>query len=361
LLLSTPEQSLAYLRFKEIRIKIFFMRSSFDLKHNTGKITPESQEDLEILEEVITPGSLVTAKSPRSIKIRREGELVRAKTGRKEVMMKVEIEKVELKEKLRLTGKIIEVAEDVEKGYHTIEVEPEKFIKVEKIWKSWEIDRIKSAERIYEPILICILDETEADFYLLKERYKWLLHLDAEVSGKRYDTKKAEEKQKEYLQNILNILKSKSEAIRKIIIAGPAFAKDNVQKLAKEREKQLLEKLTIEPTFQTGDNGLEELLKKGLLEKLTKMSRVEEETKVVEKLLEALANSGKAVCGLEKVREALESGVVDLLLISDKKIREYEEILDLADRMRIKIMVVSSKHLAGEKLLGLEGIAALLK
>jgi len=335
------------------------MRSSFDLKHNIGKITPDSMEDLEILKEVITLGSFVTAKSPRSIKIKREGDLVRAKSGKREVVLKIQVEKIELKENLRLTGKIVEAAEDVEKGYHTIEVEPGKFIKVEKIWKGWEIDRIKSAERKYETVLICILDETEADFYFLKERYKHLLHLDAEVLGKRFETKKAEAKQREYFENVLNILKNKSEKIRKIIIAGPAFAKEDVLTLIKSREKELLGKITVESTYQTEENGLQELLNKGLLEKLTKMSRAEEETKAMERLLEEIGKNGKAAYGLEKTRESLEAGLINLILISDKNIRDYEEVLDLADKMRVRIMVVSSQHSAGEKLLGLGGIAGL--
>ena len=335
------------------------MKSSFDLKHNTAKITPESQEDLEILKEVITTGSFVTSKSPRSIKVKREGELVRAKTGRKEVIMKIQVEKIDLKEKLRLTGKIVEAPEDVERGYHTIEIEPEKFLKVDKIWKGWEIDRVKAAERKTEPVLVCILDENEADFYMLKERYKHLIHIDSEASGKRYDSKKAEEKQKEYFNKLLDVLRSKSN-IPKIIIAGPAFAKENLQKVIKEREKSLLEKIIIDSTFQTGDTGLQELLKKGLIEKLTKLSRVTEETQAVESLLESISGSGKAVYGSEKVKEATESRVVRLLLVSDSKIRDYEDVLDIADKMRVKIMVISSQHDAGEKLLGLGGIAGLL-
>ena len=335
------------------------MRSSFDLKHNLAKLTPESQEDLEILKEVITPGSFVTAKSPRSIKVKREGELVRAKSGRKEVILKIQVEKTDLKEKLRLTGKILEAPEDVEKGYHTIEIEPDKFLKVEKKWKGWEIDRVKSAERKTEPVLVCVLDDSEADFYMLKERYNHLIHLDSEASGKRYDLKKAEEKQKEYFIKLLEILKSKSD-VRKMIIAGPAFAKENLQKLVKEREKPLLEKIIIEPTFQTGETGLQELLKKGLIEKLIKLSRVTEETQAVERLLEAVSGTGKAVYGLEKVRDALNSGVVRLLLVSDKKIRDYEDALDLADSMKVRIIVISSEHEAGERLMGLGGIAGFL-
>ncbi|MFH1229744.1 MAG: hypothetical protein V1678_04960, partial [Candidatus Aenigmatarchaeota archaeon] len=326
------------------------MRSSFDLKHGLAKLTPESLEDLEILKQVISPGSFVTSKSPRSVKIKREGELVRAKSGRKEVLMKILIEKADLSESLRLNGKIVEAPDDVDRGYHTIDIEPEKFLIVEKAWKGWEVDRIKSAERKTEPVLVLILDENEADFYMLKERYKFLLHIDSESSGKRYDARKAEDKQKEYFAKILDILRSKA-SISKIIIAGPAFAKENIQKLIKEREKPLLSKIIIDATYQTGETGLQELLKKGLIEKLTKISRVTDETMAVESLMQAISGSGKAVYG-EKVKEALDSGVVRMVLVSDAKIEECEEALDKADKMNIEIMVISSQHEAGEKLLG---------
>ncbi len=337
------------------------MRSRFDLKHNIGKITPESKEDLFILKEVITPGSFITAKSPRSVKIRREDKLIRAKTGRREVLMKIEVEKIELKDKLRLTGKMLEAPETVDKGYHTIEVEAGKFIKVEKEWKSWEIDRVKSAERKPEPILICILDENEADFYFLKQRYKHLFNLISRATGKRFDTKKAEKERKEYYVNILNELKKRSKRVKKIVIAGPGFAREDLQKLIKEREKELLEKLMMEFTYQTGNLGLQELLKKGLIEKITKYSRIAQETKAVEKLLEEINKNGKAVYGLEKTKEALENGTVDFLLVSDIKIREFEELLDLADKIKCKIMIIASEHAAGERLVGLGGIAGLLK
>jgi protein pelota len=336
------------------------MRSGFDLKHNIGKITPESAEDLSILKDVITPGSLVTAKSPRSVKIKREGYLIRVKTGRREVIMKVQVEKIELKDKLRLTGKIVEAPEDVEKGYHTIEIEPDKFLKVEKQWRSWEVDMVKSAERKPEPVLICVLDENEADFYFLKERYKHLFSLSSEASGKRFDSKKSEVKRDEYYAKILNELMTRSGKVLKIIIAGPGFARDDLQKLMKQRAKELLDKTIIEFTYQTGNLGLQEVLKKGLIEKITKYSRITEETKVVEALLEEINKNGKAVYGLEKTRDALNNGTVSFLLVSDTNIREYEELLDRAERLKCSIMVISSEHDAGEKLLGLGGIAGLL-
>ncbi len=336
------------------------MRSSFDLKHNLAKITPETKEDLEILKEVITPGSLVKAKTPRSVKIKRNERIIRAKTGRREVLLKIEVEKVELRENLRLTGKIIEAPEDVEKGYHTIEVKPGKFLVVEKEWKGWEVDRVKSAERKVEPVLICILDEREADFYILKEKYKHVLHISSEAFGKGIEMKKVEKKIKEYYDEILKEIRKKGKNVKKIIIAGPGFAKENLKKLMKEREKELLEKVIVEHTFHSGNLGLQELLRKGLIEKLTKMSRVAEETKVVEEMLTRIGKNGNAVYGPEKTEEVLNQGKVKLLLVSDKRIREFEKILDIADKMKCKIMVISSEHEAGEKFLSLSGIGALL-
>lgn len=336
------------------------MRSGFDLKHNIGKLTPESAEDLSILKDVITPGSLVTAKSPRSVKIRRDGDLIRAKTGRREVIMKVQVEKIELREKLRLTGKIVEAPEDVEKGYHTIEIEPDKFLKVEKQWRSWEVDMVKSAERKPEPVLICILDENDADFYFLKERYKHLFSLSSEASGKSFDSKKSEVKRDEYYAKILNELMTRSGKVLKIIIAGPGFARDDLQKLMKQRAKELLDKTIIEFTYQTGNLGLQEVLKKDLIEKITKYSRISQETKAVEALLEEINKSGKAVYGLEKTRDALDNGIISFLLVSHTKIREYEELLDRAERLKCSIMVISSEHQSGQQLLGLGGIAGLL-
>ena len=333
------------------------MQSSFDLKHNIAKLKPQNRDDLFLLKETITPGSFITARSPRSIKVKRGDQMVRAKSGRKEVLMKVEVEKVELREKLRLTGMMVEAPENVDKGHHTIEVEPGKFLKVEKEWKSWEVDRIKAARIRSEPVLVCILDDEEADFYFLKERYKHLLNIRSNVSGKSFDMKKAEKKKEEYYKDVLEKLKSKSDRVKKIIIAGPGFTKDNIQTIIKGREKDLLEKVIVNSTYQTGNLGLQELLSKGLLEKLGKMSRVEEETKAVEKILGEI---GKKAFSGEKVSDAVKSGNVQLLLVSDEKIRDYEEILDLADDMKTKIMIISSKHPAGERLLGLGGIACLL-
>ncbi|MFQ6021068.1 MAG: mRNA surveillance protein pelota [Candidatus Aenigmatarchaeota archaeon] len=329
------------------------MKSSFDLKHKLGKITPENQDDLWILKEIINPGDLITSKTMRSVEVKRDKELV--KVGRKPMILKIQVEKIELNEKLRLTGKILEGPENIEKGYHSLEIKPGTFLKIEKEWKKWEIERIKSARIKPEPVLICILDERDCDFYLLKLKARHLFHI-AGGFGKQFETKKPE-----YFKNIISELKKRSKDFNHIIIAGPGFAKEELLKLVKERAREMESKIISDSISDIGDVGLQELLKRGIIERIVKISRITEETKIVEKLLEEINKNGKAVYGLEETKNALEIGAVETLLVSDKKIREFEDLLELADKVKTKLMIISSEHVSGQKLLGLGGIAGLLR
>ncbi|MDD5416988.1 MAG: hypothetical protein PHU12_03355, partial [Candidatus Aenigmarchaeota archaeon] len=63
------------------------MKSSFDPKHDIGRLTPESLDDLFILKDIITPNSLVKAKTLRSVQVKR-GEDVE-KVGKKPVVLTI--------------------------------------------------------------------------------------------------------------------------------------------------------------------------------------------------------------------------------------------------------------------------------
>jgi len=332
------------------------MKSSFDLKHNIGKITPETVEDLETLNSIINAGDIVTAKTLRSIEIRRGEEKIKAE--KRFYVLTIKVEKINFENNvLRLGGKIVEGPEEVERGYHTLEIEPQTFIKVERIWKPWEIEKIKSMERKLEPVLICILDEREADFYVLKLGYTYIMHISAESSGKQFETKR----EAEYLNNVVKQLQKRGSKVNKIIIAGPGFARENLYKLVKERAKEIFDKIAVEFTYQTGELGLKELLKKGLIEKLVKESRISKETQIVEQLLDELKKDGKAIYGEDAIKVAINTGVIEKILVSENLLKKFESILEDAYKMKIKIIVISVDHPSGEQLIGLGGIAALLK
>lgn len=349
------------------------MKSSFDLKHGIGKITPENMEDIYLLSSVITPNALLTARTIRSREIRRGDEKVKGK--KESIVLTIIVEKAEFQDEkcLRVSGKILRGPEDLERGYHSIEIAPNDFITVEKQWRSWEIDKIKKAEKKAEKVLVCVLDETEADIWLVQERAKHLVHFVCSLGKKSgistkpqyysaiYDyARKFFEFSASRKPSVFVDLKSKEE-IKYFIVVGPAFAKEELSDFVRQKYRKLAEKISTHQISQTGEAGLQELLKSGILEKLLKQSRISEETETVEKLLSEIGKDGLAVYGLKETQKALEAGAVETILISDKKVREVEDLLEQAEKQKAKILIVSSEHQSGEKLLGLGGVAGLLR
>jgi stalled ribosome rescue protein Dom34 len=118
-----------------------------NLKDGIVKLVVNDINDLWHLQNIIKPGDFVTAKTLRTIFIEREE--TKEKVKKKLVLLKIKVEKVEFaksKNVLRIAGKIEECPEEVQKGsYHTIEVHVGKILKIEKVWKEEELERLKKA------------------------------------------------------------------------------------------------------------------------------------------------------------------------------------------------------------------------
>jgi len=326
------------------------MKSKFDLKHGIGKITPESGDDLWVLDSILQEGDFITAKTPRSQDIIRDGKKVRGK--KKLVLLKIQLEKKELDGVLKLRGKIVAGPDDVDRGYHTIEARPQDFLTVERNWKSWEVDKVKKARNRTEPVLVLILDDTDCDFYMIKGKANHLLHIDGPGSGKKVIGKG----RKKYFEGIIDVLERRGD--KNIVIAGPGFTREDLVKELKGRE---IGKIVLEGCSHTGINGLQEVLKRKVLDKVIKNSRLTEETEIIEKFLGEIAKKGKVTYGKGEVRKAVESGAVEVLLMSENLVRKNEQLLEQAEKIKAKIMIVSPESESGKKFLGLGGIGAFLR
>jgi len=329
------------------------MKSHFDLRHGVAKIMPESDDDLWVLSDLITPGSLVKALTMRSVEVRRGGE--KEKVGKRPMVLKVKVEKVDLGESLRLGGNIIEGPEGVSHDWHTFDVIPGVHLTIERDWKKWEIDKVKAAARQAEPVHVAILDETEYDLFLVKERRRHLFRL----LGPGHSKKEGKSRKPEYFAEIVADLSRRE--IRRLVVAGPGFIKEELAKEIKEKEPALAKKMIVEGCSDTGEVGFNEVVKRKVLERVTKQSRVSDETAAVEEFLEEMGKEGKVTYGAEHVRKAAEAGAVDTILISSKKVRENADLMDLVEKNGGKIMVISGEHPAGERFLSMGGVAAFLR
>jgi protein pelota len=330
------------------------MRSSFDLKHDTAKLTPEDLDDLWLLHDVIVPGVLVTARTERTVEVRREGE--KEVVGRRPVTLTVLAEKVELTDRLRVGGKIVEGPPDVSKGYHSLDIRPDDLVSVQKPWKTWEVNKLRAAAKKAEPVLVLILDERDADFWLLTERESHLVH----IAGPGLSKAEGVSRKPEYFGHVLATLEQHA-GTKNIIIAGPGFTREEFSKFLFDKNKQLAKLVITDAVSHTGEPGLSELLRRGTLERLKAESRIESESMAVERLLVEIAREGLAVYGQDQTKAAIEAGAVEQLLVSDVKVRELTELLEAAEKTKTTIMIVSSSHSAGQRLLGMGGIGGILR
>ncbi len=332
---------------------------------NKLKLMPENLDDLWVLYNIIEKGDKVYALSER--RLQDKGDVIRADRGSKiKMFLGVEVENTEFDEntkRLRILGKIIKGPDLVPLGsYHTLEIKPFDELTIEKNWKNWQIDRIKEAiDSSRKPkVLVVVMDDEEADIYeVMDYKIKEICSIKSH-SSKRLDNKANEELKKEYYHEIAKVLKDYSGD--SILIAGPGFAKNNFYKFL-DNYPELKKKSITESISTTSRAGINEVLKRGIINRIYANSRVAKETQLIEKVLEEIAKDGLAVYGLDDVKKAIDYAAISVLLVSDSLIRnkEIEEIIDKTEEVGGKVVIVSSEHDAGKQLKALGGIAGLLR
>lgn len=333
----------------------------FDQKFGVMKLKVDTLDDLWHLEKVISAGDEVEAHSLRTYKVGKTEE-------KKSVTIRVKVERVEFAKdanRLRILGPIVwGTPEDyIQLGrYHTIEAETGDRIKITKKWKGHEIKRLRDAEKEAKKpkMRIIVMDDEKALTAMLRA---FGVEYGAEFrnTGSKRDDK-YEKAEQEYFGKIMAEIERHPE---KFVVAGPGFAKDNLKAFMQKRKPELLGKIIFENVSYAERSGVNELFSRGIIERVMGEERFEKEMKLVEDLAaEIYKDAGRAVYGIEEVKKAAEAYAIDKLLVLDEYLRsdkEAEAVVDLADKNKAEIIIVSSEGDAGAKLKGFGMIGALLK
>jgi protein pelota len=325
-----------------------------DLKNGVVKVMTESPDDLWHLEKILESGDVVTGKTFRKTAIKKGSEIVEG--DREPVTLSLELEKVEYHKdshKLRLTGPIKAGPEDrVQIGsYHTIAVGLRETLSVKKEWKKHHLERLEKAKVKPSLLLVLVIDREEADFAELKE--SGIEHL-ASIKSRKSKNGELEG----YHSDVMEYLQRKRSDV--IVIAGPGFERENLKKYIDEKDKELAKRIFLEHCHSTGRTGINEVIKRSA-NRILKESRIVRESEVVEILMERIQTEGLAVYGKKETKEAVNSGAVETLLISEDKIKDFESLMDLTEKMRGSVKIISSDHESGERFLHLGGIGGLLR
>ncbi|AEH06189.1 mRNA surveillance protein pelota [Methanothermococcus okinawensis] len=334
---------------------------------NIIKVMPENLDDLWHLYNIIEKNSAVSAMTER--RVEDKGDKLRADRGaKKRVYLGIKAEKINFHEdtnRLRVSGKIIYGPDDIPLGsYHTIDIEPYTEVSIQKNWKRWDLERLKDAENSAKKpkVVIVIMDELEANIYLVREYgAKEVAHIKSSLS-KRLNYKQQEQEKLSYYNEIANAI---SQYEGKILVAGPGFGKNNFQKYLSEKYNDIYQRTIFESTNHTGRLGLNEVLKSGIIDRIYGEARLSKETQLVNKLLEEISKRGLAVYGFDDVKNALNYSAIETLLITDEFLRKnrkkMENIVNSVENIGGKTVIISTEHDAGKQLKGLGGIGAILR
>ena len=359
------------------------------LKGNTGEIQllPQNLDDIWHLKYIIERDDLVFSQTRRDVegaddKIRPE------KREKKKVRLGIEVEEIKFHKfsnRLRISGKIREGAQKsrdkIDLGsYHTLNIEPGTELSIIKEWKKDQLDRIKEAVNASNQpkVVILTVEEGEASVgvvrqYGIDESFKI-----SSSSGKS----SGESMRNDFFAEIFAQVSQTLEQDTRIVIAGPGFTKNDLYRYIKGRDQKIADRIILEDVSSIGVSGFQEALRRGVIERIVKESRISKEARYIEILLEEIAKNGLAAYGVKEVEKADECGAIETLLILDEYVREKRDLGDTENqRFSVgkcsichidrflrsveakggRIIVFSSDFEPGKRLEGLGGISALLR
>ena len=338
-----------------------------DLKKGEVRVRVETPDDALVLNRIVNEGDFVSGFCERRVKIGR-GE--NAKSVKKSYFLKILAEKKDFEgNELRINGKTVDEKEDIPKGsYQTIEAVPGAEIVIEKTkWNAYHLRKLKDAAfESRQKILIVICDRESAIFALTKKSgFDILLELEGDVQKKNYETKK----ESRFFQEVVEKMKDYSERhkITNIILASPAFWKEEIIKFVKEKEMR--QKILLAGCSSVSENAIYEVLKSDAVQKVLENERVATEIALVEDIVKEISKSGAVAYGIDDVADKISSGNVKVILFTDKFFSEkqkkkdsnyIENLIETAEKTGAEMHIISSEHEGGMRLDGLGGIAALL-
>ena len=202
-----------------------------DLKHGKIKLVPENLDDIWHLYNIIEEGDLIRAVTYRTDE-QKDDKIRSKKVEKKRMKLGIRVEKInfhEFSDRLRVHGVIEEGPQDLG-SFHTLNIDADKMEKISIIkdeWKDYQLERLEEAVKLRnQPIITFVsLDEDIATIAILRQSgIQWIADIGSKRSGKMYESK---DNEKEYLGEIISVVKTNKNKDSKLVIVGPGFVKEH--------------------------------------------------------------------------------------------------------------------------------------
>jgi protein pelota len=338
-----------------------------DLKHGEIKLVPENLDDIWHLYNIIDENDLVRAVTFRTDE-QKDDKIRSKKSEKKRMKLGIRVSEVkfhEFSDRLRIHGTIEEGPQDLG-SFHTLNITSDKmnsFSIVKEQWKDHQLQRIDEAVRLRNESIITFvsLDEDTATIAVLRHSgVQWIADIDSKRSGKMFESK---DTQSDYFGEVISVVRTNKAKDSTLVVVGSGFTKEHFVKYGREKDPALFEKCVVHGTGCAEMNGVQEAIKTGVIEQITKENRVAFETGLIEKLFEEIKKDGLAAYGEKEVKNAIMNGAVERLLITDILVRQEkgEILLKLAKQNNSEFTIINTMHESGKQIEGIGGVGALLR
>jgi protein pelota len=340
----------------------------FDRKTGTATIQITSPNDLWALELLLAEGDVVTAKTTRMLKSPDGTE----RGERVSTTLSVRVEKTGFQPftgALRITGRVVADPDDlgVLGSFHTLVVEVGSTVSVRKEeWLGSQLAEL-GRESFGEEVLIVAVDYEEVALakmwdYGVQHIANWRL------SKPRKEDLKDQDRFERQLERIADELLAHISPNTFVVLAGPGYLKQKVLEGLRHKlgARGVSFEAALVDTEYGGPSGVKQAVGKAVDAGFLKKLRYVREVEVVDRLFRALGqDEARVAVGLEPVASAAENGAVDLLVVSSRLLKndyaKVKPIMAMVERYGGRVEVVSEHHEKGDQLVGIGGVAALLR
>lgn len=322
------------------------------------KLMPESLDDLWHLSHLITWGNIVFAVTLRTVdgptdKLRAE------KLEKRPVRIGVKCEKAEFTptaNRLRVFGTII-FGPDAGQ-HHTLNIKPGYEISVVRQWKPVDLERLERAiaQSVHGVVHIAAVEDGEAELYRIRQYGPERVTTLTIGSGK---TAELDSRQSLFVE-LLAVLENVTGLV---VVAGPGFVKEDFVKFARSKAPETAGRMLLADTRRSGYGAVQEAIGDGVLARVAEDLQLGREVKVMDEVFLRIGQNSAIAYGAAEVQTSIDYGAAEQIIVADISVRESRmaKMIEGAERLGAGVVVLSTEFEPGKRLIGLGGVAALLR
>jgi len=336
----------------------------------------ETDDDLWTLARIARKGMHIAMLGERRDQTTGGEEGGRAKSAeRKKMWIRLRIESTEYQtfsENLRVHGMIEEAHFDIGLHHtHIVEIRDDVELTSARFFSTSDRDLLKQAEQAsgQTHVVLAVVETDEVVLFHvtargLREGATWTMR----GGGKRGEIRHSEGIAATFRSKVIGALIDTLGEDTPLVVCGPGHARDALlNDLKSAGETRMMKSIA---TSMAGRAGANEILREGLAGDLLSEHAITREITLIENAWERLATNGAVAYGTESLMKAMNEGAIETLLISAELLREENQFIGKKTWMEwvnglsdigAELVQCSTDHDAGQQLLGLGGVVALLR